>query len=1051
MKKSVLLSVLSFLLPFSMFAQPMISRFAGGGTGGDGGAASLASLSAVQGICTDGYGNIYVLETGRVKVRKINRLGIISTVAGNGSSGYTGDGGAATAAPINGYGINCNEVGDLLIGDWSNGRIRRVDAATGIITTVAGGGTGGDGSAATSAVLYQPISAAYDLVGNIYISEYGTGRIRKVSASTGLISTVVSGLGSPSEINIDASGIIYVADRSRNLIYKITSSGTVTTVAGGGISSGSGVAATSLRLSAPEGVAVDCENSVFLTDYGSSVIRKVNTSGISTTVAGGGSTAVSYTAIAATSASIIPQWLTIDVFGNVFFTDGGSYIYKVTGISPGSGRVSPLYPRSICLPDTISFGRIGGTWTASDTAIIAVDSSTGSIVGRSAGVATVSYTLGGCAVMTAEISVLDYCSGVPSAGSVVYRAGTTCGSPDTFSLAGATYACGITWQWQQSFDGSTWSDIAGATDRVFTSFHYISTHYFRCKLTCTSSGYTATTSNYTVSGASSAGLTAAYVRISSDCAVDGQFIQQTCALPTHYFHVVTAFGDGTSEDHNLTFTSGHLPSAMFTHTYTTPGVYSISQSLYDSSTFLETRTQSINYGYCSTLPIRFYIDRDSNCAFDSNDRYLSVPISVEIDSNGHIIDTISVTSGLNYHAFGPVGTVYKFRFIHDTLWTTCPVSSTIIDTIQSGSISYPTKYMAVKPDTLRYYNLDLHVVMDGTGSHFQSGTIYVQNLFGRSADADVKLQFDSRLTSVGSVNTRPRSIFGNTVIWSLTGVSSFADRPQSIDFYANHRLTLGSIISNYFCDITAGGDIDTTNDNEQRDDTAKSGFDPNYIQANPSACIDTNLADKTIEYTIHFENTGNAPAHNIHVLDTLSPYLDPRTIKVKLASATMNLSLVNDRGYNVLKFDFPNIELLDSSHHGQCDGAVIYTIKPNQHLPYGTSILNRAGIYFDANDVVLTNTSNTMIGCASLKTTSVENTSSVTVFPNPFSNSITLKAQKDVWSSYEVYNLVGQKMAAASITQNETDLNLEGLSEGIYLVYVTAKDGSRETIKIIKK
>ena len=119
-----------------------------------------------------------------------------------------------------------------------------------------------------------------------------------------------------------------------------------------------------------------------------------------------------------------------------------------------------------------------------------------------------------------------------------------------------------------------------------------------------------------------------------------------------------------------------------------------------------------------------------------------------------------------------------------------------------------------------------------------------------------------------------------------------------------------------------------------------------------------------LQYTVHFENMGNDTAQNIYVLDTLSDYLDVKSLKILMSTHYMDVATYKiPGGHNVVKFDFPNIKLLDSSHHGLCDGAVIYTINSKGTIPMGESIKARAGIYFDINEVVMTNTSEKLKGC----------------------------------------------------------------------------------------
>ena len=239
---------------------------------------------------------------------------IITTVAGNGSIGYSGDGVAATSTALNlPHAVTVDAIGNLFIADEYNNRIRKVDT-NGIITTVAGngyvlglggnGGFSGDGGPATSAKLSHPVGVALDASGNLYIVDSENNRIRKVGVG-GTITTVAGGgqsypgnggaatsalLGNPRGMAVDAAGNLYIADTGFHRITKVGSAGLITTVAGMGFGnagySGDGGAAASAKLYNPEGVAVDAAGNLYIADTRNNRIRKVDAGGTITTVAG---------------------------------------------------------------------------------------------------------------------------------------------------------------------------------------------------------------------------------------------------------------------------------------------------------------------------------------------------------------------------------------------------------------------------------------------------------------------------------------------------------------------------------------------------------------------------------------------------------------------------------------------------------------------------------------------------------------------------------------------------------------------------------------------
>ena len=255
------------------------------GFSGDGGAATNASLNHASGVAFDASGNLYIADEANYRIRKVTTNGIITTVAGNGISGYSGDGGAATNASLcNPPRMTFDSSRNLYIDDQCNNRIRKVDA-NGTITTVVGNGTAayaGDGGLAFNASLSNPDGIAFDAFGNLFIADTYNHRIRKVDAN-GIITTVAA-IGESFGVAFDASGNLYFSDYVSGLIRKVNTNGIITTVAGNGISgySGDGGAANNAGVGYPISVAFDVSGNLYIADYGDSRIREVHFAGYPT-------------------------------------------------------------------------------------------------------------------------------------------------------------------------------------------------------------------------------------------------------------------------------------------------------------------------------------------------------------------------------------------------------------------------------------------------------------------------------------------------------------------------------------------------------------------------------------------------------------------------------------------------------------------------------------------------------------------------------------------------------------------------------------------------
>jgi trimeric autotransporter adhesin len=364
------------------------------GYSGDGGLATSAELRFPNSLAVDGSGNIFIADTTNCAIRKISASSsTISTVAGTGSCGYSGDGGLATSAQLSQpYGLAVDRSGNIFIADTVNCLVREVSVSNSHISTVSGNyslgcGYSGDGTSATSAQLNQPYGVAVDGSGDIFIADYKNSVIRGVSATTGNISTFAGvAVPDPNHVGkliglpaysgdgyaannaelsflndspwaagmaVDRSGNVFIADSANHAIRKVSAStGIITTAAGNGLIgyAGDGGPATSAQLFYPRDVAVDGSGNIYIVDSGNCVIRKITAStGVITTVAGtlpdsSGNYYCGYSGDGgpATSAELYPIDLTypaggvaVDSSGNIFIADTGNGVIREVSASTG--------------------------------------------------------------------------------------------------------------------------------------------------------------------------------------------------------------------------------------------------------------------------------------------------------------------------------------------------------------------------------------------------------------------------------------------------------------------------------------------------------------------------------------------------------------------------------------------------------------------------------------------------------------------------------------------------------------------------------------------
>ncbi len=362
-------------------ATGVISTVVGNGSygySGDGGLATDAGLNYAPRVAFDAVGDLLVAENDRIR-RVDGASGIISTIAGNGSYGYSGDGGLATAAQIGTPpSVALNSAGDLFIADSGDSRIRRMIAATGVITTIAGNGTygySGDGGPAIDAQLQDPQAIAVDAAGNLFISEHVGGHVRRVDAATGVVTTVagngtfgyagdggpatLASLSYPLGIGFDGAGGLFIADTNSNRIRRVDpATGIITTIAGNGIPAfgGDGGPATAANLNYPVAVAADAAGDLFIADYVNFRVRRVDVAtGVITTVAGGGTSATDADGGLAVDAHIIANGLALDADGNLFISDNNTRVRRVDAVTNIISTVAG---------GSLGFGGDGGPATA---------------------------------------------------------------------------------------------------------------------------------------------------------------------------------------------------------------------------------------------------------------------------------------------------------------------------------------------------------------------------------------------------------------------------------------------------------------------------------------------------------------------------------------------------------------------------------------------------------------------------------------------------------------------------------------------------------------
>lgn len=404
---------------------------------GDGSVATACSVNHPEDVAVDQSNNIYIADTQNGVIRKITSDGNINTVVGNSTSiGYAGDGGAATSAGlIEPFAVAVDSKGQIYIAEPPDGRIRQVDTK-GNISTIAGNGTlgfGGDGSDPTKAQLNRPTGVAIDSSGNVYIADSLNARVRELAGSN--INTIAGNgglsysgdggpakkaqLNSPQAVAVDSAGNLYIADTANNVVREVASNGNISTILGNG-TAGSG----NTQLNGPQGIAVDSAGNVYVSDTQNARVLKI-AGGTATTVAGSGKPGFGGDGGAAASAQLnTPVGLAVDAAGNLYIADfGNNRIREVAGgaVSTVAGSVQgfggdggPATAAQLNAPQGVALDKAGNLYIT-DTLNNRVRVVSNGIISTLAGTGIAGLSGDGGAALTAQL--------VSPAGIVVDGAG----------------------------------------------------------------------------------------------------------------------------------------------------------------------------------------------------------------------------------------------------------------------------------------------------------------------------------------------------------------------------------------------------------------------------------------------------------------------------------------------------------------------------------------------------------------------------------------------------------------------------------------------------
>ena len=518
------------------------------------------------------------------------------------------------------------------------------------------------------------------------------------------------------------------------------------------------------------------------------------------------------------------------------------------------------------------------------------------------------------------------------------------------------------------------------------------------------------------------------------------------------------YGDGHDTTVYTGITSWSYFSGGTVYKYSAPGNYSLRYIITAPDGKADTiYGQAIVNNTCASISGTLYMDNNNDCIYNTGDNYLSA-MSVALKSGSTIIATTYTDYNGNYYFTGVNGTAYtiEVQYTDSSYYNyyipSCP---------SSGSVSFTAGTSNNYDFAFNCNNtaFDLQGSLSGWGFRpgFE-GYIYI-NVFNPTCMAvsgTATLTLDPLLTYTGtSYGTQPTSSSGNTLTWDFANLQNdfswYSGLNSQIGVTTSLTAQLGDSVCLTLSISPISGDSDPLNNTITQCYEVRNSWDPNMKEVAPqgSGASGDVSQDTDFTYKVHFQNTGNDVAYNIHIIDTIDADLDMSTLRIISGSHNMNPYIVNG---NVIKFDFPNIMLPDSnSNEPASHGVVVYKIKAKPALSYGTQFKNTAHIYFDFNPAIVTNTTiNTIPWPLDVKENLIND--KITIFPNPTTGLITLNTNKEnPVERIMLYSLEGKKVFEKIESSNTGSISIEiqNLSQGIYFLESITKKGS-EKVKVVK-
>ncbi|MEO8151106.1 MAG: T9SS type A sorting domain-containing protein [Bacteroidia bacterium] len=490
------------------------------------------------------------------------------------------------------------------------------------------------------------------------------------------------------------------------------------------------------------------------------------------------------------------------------------------------------------------------------------------------------------------------------------------------------------------------------------------------------------------------------------------------------------WGDGTDTAYIIA-AGNNTFSTSPSHIYTSAGIYSLQYIVIPPGGLADTliKYNQVNLqDTCSDLSGKVYFDVDSDCVYTVGIDTVFKKFDVFLD-NG-LFPTMTSTDNSGNYLFRTIGN--NAVSIDSTTAAFCPANN------QYNISVLPSHNNNFALQAVNGFNLKTTIPFGSITTGFMGDVwVSVKNLGYNNVSGQLLVNLPSGITFVDTLGDHPDTIINsNTLVYNFLSLGFNNPVMMQIFFIADSTLLPTQQLCFTAIATPVTGDLDASNNEFTWCEYPSTSFDPNEKHVNPIGAIPN---DTVLRYSIAFQNTGTAPAHNIYILDTISDNLDLSTFNFIASSHLAQYQLLPG---NVIRFSFSNIMLPDSGNNQILShGYVTYSIRPKHNLANGTAIANSAAILFDFNEPVITNTTLNFIDStliASVNDIKMQQ-HNFAVYPNPFSSSITIENKMNLNGafSFELSDMIGRKVITLNKNSGTISIPVSQISSGLYFYKIT--------------